>query len=64
MFCGCGSDLNLFVVLRFFVAEVRRTSWRSAARRKCSDCGLGQMAFCGLGGDPPVSPAGVGTIED
>lgn len=64
MFHGCGSNLNLFVVLCFFVAEGQRTSWRSAAGWKCSDCGLGQMAFCGLGGDLPVSPAGVQTIED
>lgn len=66
MFRGCGSNLNLFVVLClfFFVAGVQRTFWRCTASQKRSDCGLGQVVFCGLGGGLPVFFIGVEMIED
>lgn len=63
MFHGCGSDLNLFVVLCFFVAGMRRTSRRSAGSQERSDFGLGQTVFCGLGGDLPLFSTGVEMIE-
>lgn len=66
MFRGCGSNLNIFVVLRFFfvVAGVQRTFWRCTASQKRSDCGLGQVVFCGLGGGLPVFSTGVEMTED
>lgn len=66
MFCGCGSNLNLFVVLWFFfvvvVAGVQRSFRRCTASQKRSDCGLGHMVFCGFGGGLPVFSAGVEMI--